>query len=343
MNHPKKKSFLRHIVSPLLKGVVSVGLLGFLFHHFGWKQIIAEVDDISWGGWIGAILILHVAQVCSTLRWQNLIEAVGNHLPFSFLFRLYYIGMFFSLCLPTLVGGDAIRWFYLYRKVGRPEASLSSILIDRASGFFILLLFLGIILPFQWASIPQPHLKIACVVIALMAIPMVWIAVQPGFFAKIAVFLERRNWKRISQFIHNFEISLEFYRRKPQALFKALFYSTLIQLMGVLEINLIARSVGLDLPWVSFFLYLPLILVVSMLPITFAGLGVREGFAVYLLGLHGVEPTKVILLSLLWYLSAVAVSLPGVVFYWFQKVPVRTAPPAEIVESELKRELTEQA
>lgn len=342
MSDSTKNNF-RQFVFTFLKVVVSIGLLGFLFHRFGWEKIVAEFEDISWGGWILAVLILHLALICGILRWQSLIKAIGNHLPFTFLSRLYYIGMFFSQCLPTLVGGDAMRWFYLYRKIGKPEASLSSILMDRAAGFFILLLFLGMTLPFQWSHIPSPHLKVAAVAITLMIIPMIWIAVQPGFFAKIASFLASRNWKRPSEFIHNFEASLEFYRQRPQTLLQALSYSIVIQLLAILEINIIARSVGIDLSWIYFFLYLPLILVVSMLPITFAGLGVREGFAIYLLGLHGIEPAKVITLSLLWYFSAIAVGLPGLVFYWFEKIPVRVKSPPKIAESELQKELTEGA
>lgn len=340
MSDSTKNNFSRFLFT-FLKVVMSVGLLGFLFNRFGWKEIVAEFENVSWGGWILAVLLLYLAQICSVLRWQNLIKAIGNFLPFTFLFRLYCIGMFFSLCLPTLVGGDAVRWFYLYRKIGKPEASLSSILIDRAAGFFILLLLLGITLPFQWSHIPHPYLKVAAVAITLMIIPMIWVVAQPGFFARIAGFLKNRNWERLSQFIHNFEASLEFYRQRPQALLQALSYSMIIQLLAILEINIIARCVGIDLPWIYFFLYLPLILVVSMLPITFAGLGVREGFAVYLLGLHGIEPAKVILLSLLWYFSAIAVGLPGLVFYWFEKIPVRAESPPEITESELQKELAE--
>lgn len=317
----------KRVIIPLLKGLISAGPLLSLFRRFGWGEIATEFREVSWGLGFLAVALLYVAQILAVLRWDLLLKAIEHSVPFSFVFRVSSIGMFFNPCLPTLVGGDAVRWFDLCRKVGRPEASFSSILIDRFAGFFVLLLFfLGGALCFGGSKIPNLDLKLGALAMVSLIIPIVLLVVRPEIFSIFSRRFQMWGWRRASESIAKFEGSLKLYREKRSARARSLVYATAIQLIGMVEVIVIARAVGIDLPMVYYFLYLPLILTVSMLPVTFSGLGVREGVAVYLFALHGVEPAKGIALSLLGYLSAVWVSSIGLVFYWFEKVPARVRP-----------------
>src|SRR5437870_4481455 len=126
-----KKKLLRVAVSVLLLGVVA------------WKMDFAKVADafahLRLTYWLLAVGVFLVAQVASSMRWRWLARPLGfQQGPAQFL-GYYFVGMFFNLVLPTSVGGDVVRAWYLDGHSGRRLPAFVSVFADRVSGLLVLL------------------------------------------------------------------------------------------------------------------------------------------------------------------------------------------------------------
>src|SRR5262249_16706501 len=91
------------------------------------------------GFWMGAVALYVGAQVVSALRWRWLAEPLGFRRPLAEFTAFYFIGMYFNLFLPTSVGGDVVRAWYLDGGSGRKLPAFLSVFVDRFSGLLVLL------------------------------------------------------------------------------------------------------------------------------------------------------------------------------------------------------------
>src|SRR6266508_3649425 len=105
---------------------VSAALLFFLLRQVDVERLVA-----IWGSvrqpflWLALALQLGGVLI-SALKWWLLLRASGQPMPYLWTVRIYLIGQFFSNFLPTQIGGDAVRVFYLTRRIGRPALALAS-------------------------------------------------------------------------------------------------------------------------------------------------------------------------------------------------------------------------
>ena len=103
-----------------LRLLCSAALLGLLAWRTNWHQVADAFAHLRWGLWLLAALLYASTQVVSSLRWQWLARPLGFALPLRRYLAFYYVGMFFNLVLPTSVGGDVVRAWYL---AGHPDAN----------------------------------------------------------------------------------------------------------------------------------------------------------------------------------------------------------------------------
>src|SRR5438128_6925729 len=112
----------------------SVTLLACLAWRIDWHQVALALRQVHWSSWLLGVGLYSATQVVSSLRWQLLAQPLGFRQPLGQFVRLYFIGMFFNLVLPTSVGGDVVRAWYLAENSRRRSAALVSVLLERGSG-----------------------------------------------------------------------------------------------------------------------------------------------------------------------------------------------------------------
>src|SRR5688572_20821764 len=123
----------------LLRAAVSGAILLVLASRMDWGQVADAVGALRWRDALAALAVHVAAQGVSAVRWQALARPLGFALPLRHFVRLYFVGMFFNLLLPTSVGGDAVRAVGLSAGAGRRLAAFLSVLLDRLSGLLVLL------------------------------------------------------------------------------------------------------------------------------------------------------------------------------------------------------------
>jgi uncharacterized protein (TIRG00374 family) len=297
------------------KLVVSALLLTILFWRVDRPTVLRTIQALPLKVFLGCAALYTLGYLISTLRWQRLLLAEGIRLPLWRLTLVYFEAAFFNLFLPTLIGGDIVRGYTIYRITQGHDASIPSILVDRLSGFAALVGIALIALGLASRQVRDPQVAVMILAVAV------------AFSAVIAVLLHDRMKERASGLLRIVRLTrfqaklqgmveaLQRYRGHRRALGQAIALSVLLQALIIVTYYLIGAGLNLGVPIAYFFLYVPLITFVAMLPVSVAGLGVREGGAVYFFAKVGVDTATALTMSLVWFsLTLVVSGLGGLVF-----------------------------
>lgn len=299
-----------------LKILVAVTLFVAIFLSLDWQLALQKLTRIHWG-WLLAGIASHVcALTLSAWRWQRLVNALNHQLSYGNAVHFYWIGSLFSTVLPSNIGGDVVR-LALARRIGSITDILSSVLMERITGFLVLLTVGAIALlsfPESEQVIPMRTPLIAILLGCLCAVPVL-IVRGSGLFNR---FVERHRSRRdlagkllskLGQLNH----SIQQYRHRRRELaitliLSVIFYGILFAYQGWMVL-----AVGGELTLAGLVFAAPLVILVSSLPISFNGLGVSEGAFVVLYTLAGVDPETALAAALLRRLCITFVASLGVI------------------------------
>jgi uncharacterized membrane protein YbhN (UPF0104 family) len=289
----------------------SAALLAVLAWRVDLVLVARTLAGARWGWWLGAVLGYAGAQGLSSLRWQVLAAPLGFRRPLREYVSLYFIGTFFNLLLPTSVGGDVVRAWYLDAGTGKRWPAFLSVLADRLIGLFVLLLLAfvaALLVPLEpWVRLPALGAGVAA------GLGLVFFLLAPSDREEPQQGLQGKVRQIAGVFV--------LYRNSPQLVFGTAILSALIQVANVFLLWMLGQAAGLPLPLAYCFVLMPLVSLLTLLPISVGGLGVREGALVLLLGPLGIAAGQAVTLSLLWFSVFVAAGLAGAGLYLAGRLP----------------------
>ena len=282
------------------KVAISAILLTFIFKKAGLENIISHLQSMDLRFFFLASLLYIGIVFIAALRWQLLLD---EPYPTSQLFSLYFIGSFFNHILPGTVGGDSVKIYYLYKDTRKSGSSIGSVFLDRYIGL-VALLAIGLV-----SSIIANR--------ELSQIGLQWMipSVLAVFIVGSLLVFGLRIGKRFS-FMHNFYDYFHTYLNKKGTMLKTFVMSLVIHFITITMIFVIARGMGQRLPFTALFVFMPIIITITTVPITISGFGVREAAFTLLFGLIGIPPQMCTSISFLWFLAMAATSLIGLVEYF---------------------------
>lgn len=293
------ESRVKKILFFVVKLTVSATALYIIFSKTDSGQTFAILKNIDILFFLAAALLFIVSQFIASVRWKLLLP---EKFKIKRLFSLYMIGSFFSSFLPGMVGGDVVKGYYLNKHSKKLSLTLASIFMDRYMGY-VSLMTVGILaFPFAMHYFGESIYK--------WTIPILFAVFVIGSL----LFFSLQIGKRFSLLAEFYEYLTSLKSRKD-VLIKTFLISLLIQFTSFSKIIILAVALDVDIPLLVFIGFLPIVITISSLPISIAGLGVREGSAVVLLGLIGVKPEAATALALAWFFSTVVGSLPGLLVY----------------------------
>jgi uncharacterized protein (TIRG00374 family) len=316
---------MKKTATTILKFAVSFGILVLIAFKIDTKELWHILKQANIGYFIASVLVYYVVQLFSAYRWYLLLKPLGLKTKFSKILSFYFLGMYFNFFLPTAIGGDAVRVYYLHKEEKRLSHSTASVFLDRDLGMAALLI-------------------IATLVAALAKTTINGIALAPIFglisvafmFANLAIFyrptynllhsvLKLTRMERVDHKVESLFNAVNSYRGQSGLMSAAMGLSFIIQLGGIFSNSLIAKSVALETThgWMDFLVFIPAISLISMNPLSVAGTGWREySYKIFFqsaaLGSPELAAEKAIALGLLWLGVLIATSLPGGIIYIFQ-------------------------
>lgn len=309
----------RKILLFVIRTVVSVFLMGFLLFNLGKENLLGFPSYLNNASYIFlalSILTFIATVTLGAVRWGKLLEVQDIKFKFLSILQLTFIGFFFSNFLPGLVAGDAVKLFYTAKNTRNTVGTLASILLDRILGISALLVIVVFALFFSF-NIPEIK-KISLFVFILFILFL--IAVFLFFNLKSSSIL-RRIYK-ISVFnlgnkIKTFKNSIVVYRDKKNILAYAFLLALVIQFLMVAVCYFMGLFFNLRVPFHYFLLFIPIIQLITFLPITIGGIGTREWTFVLLFTTASglISKMDAFALSIGFYLATLITSLPGAIAY----------------------------
>jgi glycosyltransferase 2 family protein len=254
------------------------------------------------------VLTALVGVILSAWRWQRvlLLFDVGVALPS--LFSHYLVGLLVGNVLPSTIGGDVVRVARASNTVGSAEVSFGSVVLERLTGFIglPLLVFAGFAV--RPSLIHHAHAWIALFVAGLAVAMLAVILVLAGHPRLAGRYADKESWSRFIGAVHTGVGRL---RREPRHIGFILFATVVFQSSQVLMFGLIFRALDLPVPIAAVIAFAPAVLMLQVLPISFSGLGVREGALVLFLHSFHVSNAQGGAAGLLWWGSMLVVSMLG--------------------------------
>jgi uncharacterized membrane protein YbhN (UPF0104 family) len=269
--------------------------------------------------WImgGTALVFLGTVLMNARRWQIITDALGFTKRFAELAEYCYVGMFFNLFLPSTVGGDFSRCYYISKGTGKYAQALYSVLADRASGIAVLFASatIGICLSPGARELPW-QLKWPVFVGALGLF-----CIMPFMPALTRRVLGDSHW--ITRQFNN--SSAQVFWKDKRLVMATLSWSLVTQLIMVLCHIGVAAALGIadKLPLWYYFVFYPCVAVLGFVTPSFNGIGIREWAYTYFLVLMHVDRATALTYALMWLALTTLLSLVGGMVY----VGAKLAPP----------------
>lgn len=292
----------------LFKLLVALALLAFLFWEVDPQQAWQTITTAT--PWmVGAALLMQLlSQLTAAVRWKLIMDRLDFHHSLSFYIASYFKGALFNQVLPTSIGGDAYRIAEVHAHGAPLKEAFYAIFIDRIVGLVGLLLLN--VLALWWAP---ADLLPAVLLYGLISITL---AALTGFALLLWLhrFTPLYRWKPTRLFA---ELSERFYRvyRHPRDMAVQIGLSLLTHLFAMLAIFGLGHAVGINQPIGIYLALTPPAILLTILPLSFAGWGVREGALIGLFMLVGAAQAQVLAMSVLYGMILIFAALPGVFFY----------------------------
>jgi len=255
-----------------------------------------------------AILVTFVGIVLSAWRWQRVLAVFDVHVPLSTLTKHYLAGQFVGNVLPSTIGGDVLRVSRSSNDTGSTTIAFASVALERLTGFVALplLVFIGFLLKPSLRN--EDHAWVALLVAGITLVVLTLILLLAGHPRLAGRFTNNTNWTRFIGAIH---LGVDNMRHRPRQAAAVLATALIYQASVVVAVALIFRTLDLPVPIAAAFAFVAAVAMVQVLPLSFNGLGVREGMLVLFLVPLGVSKAQAIAAGLLWLTAMLVVSMCG--------------------------------
>jgi hypothetical protein len=289
----------RRAVRWLVRAAVTVGIVVYIAVDVDTGDLARALTHVEAGPFALAFALYLVGQQLSAYKWWLLGRSVGLDRPLGDYTRFYFIGMFFNLFGPSTLGGDVVRGLYL-GDGRRPGLALNSVLFDRASGLaWLMALGAAALLLFPDYGFPWP--LTASLVAGGVALVLGWWTCP-----RIVRLLPEKS--RIRRQV---EHDLGPFWRDSRMLVAASAVSVVFHLTQVAVQYVLARALGVVVPFSYCLILHPVISVMTALPVSIAGFGVREGGYLYFLTRMNFDDSIAVSMGLLWFAETVLAGLVG--------------------------------
>jgi uncharacterized membrane protein YbhN (UPF0104 family) len=286
---------MRRILLSTVKILISAALLYFALRKVNLYDLASRLDIASLG-WIGLAIAVTFLQIfLGALRWREISADCGAPLATTQAFRFNLIGAFFNQTLPSSIGGDAVRLWLVARGGAGWRAATYSIFVDRAIGLIALAIVIVASLPWSYRLIDDSNGRSA-----LLFVDFAALAGGAGF-----LILGRLPWPWLKRWwgthhLHACSVianRLIFSRKRGP---KLAVLSFLVHLLAVVIAWCVVRSIAAPVLFGQIFQLIPPVMLITMLPISIAGWGVREATMGLAFGYAGLVSNEGVNVSLLF-------------------------------------------
>ncbi|MDD4957096.1 MAG: lysylphosphatidylglycerol synthase transmembrane domain-containing protein [Candidatus Omnitrophica bacterium] len=317
--------FKKPVVRNTLKTILALSILLYLFSKVDLKTFSSIARTIKPGYISLALIISFCSMFLSSYKWHLLLRSRNVRINYINSTKAYFVGNFFNSFLPGTVGGDVVKIYRLRDTTDKFEDIFSTTLMDRFIGFvasLVMIIFAAVLN----LGIFESNNNLLFVILILSTVTLLFLLLlfnkplfkkldfiyKPAF--KLLKFMNlEEKCARLYNSTHNF-------RHQIPVLAANFGLSLAVKVLYVVLSYFVGLSVNLGVDLYYFFVFVPLVGCLSLIPVSFNGLGVREGISYLFYTRAGAEIENILIYSLLTYLVALVISILGGVVYVYEEL-----------------------
>ncbi|MEA2898723.1 MAG: glycosyltransferase 2 family protein [Bradyrhizobium sp.] len=310
----------------LAKVLLSLSLLILVLSRIEFGQVVALL--FKWSTALGilvAVCALVIQSILAAYRQIEILGVFGYQIGFMQSLRVWFSGLFVTQVAVTFIAGDFIRSVQLMGEGVPRRIAGRAIALDRLIGLAVLLLMVAAIVPYVLSLSEDAHLRLSLMFLAIASVAGVVAIMAAGFLPSL---FSRIPWPLVQHRLIDIAVDLagvsRFAVAAPRRLLAIVGLSLVMHLLNVFGIVIIARSLGIGDSANVAAIAIPVMLL-AMLPISFAGWGVREAAMVTGMGLLHVLPSLALATSVGFGFSMIFASLPGLFGLLHKNTKIREA------------------
>ncbi len=303
----------------LLKILVSTTLLIFVANNVDFSRIFELLKSFETSSILITIVVLVIQILIANIRWMILLNVLNFRLTYIELLQYFWIGIFFNQMLPSSIGGDAARIYYLRKSSGNIKSATLGVFLDRIFGIAGLSFLAWSVLFFLPSALDDSIIQSG-------------IIISFGVFGLVSVLFvldylpfNLPNWK-IIRGLNSLSLNARNAILSRNFGLVLIILSISIHLLSVIVFIALSEGMALDINWLDMLSIIPLIILFTLIPISFAGWGLREGVMIVGMGYLNVQLEQALALSILYGLLVLITSIPGGLFWLFNyKMNIKSA------------------
>ncbi len=304
----------------LTRTTITLALLLFLAYQMDLGELVAILFSANPILILLATLVHVLSVLLSVFRWRTILVNFDIHIDFSPLAKISFIGFFFNLFLPSGIGGDFFRAYYLSKRKDRGmSTTLTTTVLERSAGLCALLVIGTLFASLQnirVEGIPLLYVFLALITLYLLGNLVLF---HSWMHRRISSFLRNRHLQQIEAKMELVYGGLRRLLGNRSSMLMAFLLSLLIQLLAVVIVWMAALAIDIDAPFRIFLIFVPLINLSIMVPLTINGIGLRESLFYLLFSQIGFPLEMAVSLSLVTFSVYLLTAIPGSILYSLYK------------------------
>lgn len=286
----------------------SIILLMFVMRAVIIEEILFTLSKLNLWIYFASFAVYLGNKLISSYRWQLLLQVQNINLGLLELYKINLLGLVFNSVLPSTVGGESVRIYWLVNKY--PEEKTPSViatLADKILGLIALVFLVFVVLPFN-TLIDDQIRNIGIVLLGSILLIILSAVLAPNSgIAKMVRRLMFSNWLKIMY--DKTIVSLNKYRNEKRIVAKSFLLAVVFQTIAVVNQYLRFKSLDIDVSLLYLFLAIPVTTLIVTIPISIGGLGLREISLIGLLAVTGIENHEVFSYTIVGYSALLLMSI----------------------------------
>jgi uncharacterized protein (TIRG00374 family) len=311
--------------STVLKLGIAVAVLAFIFKKMDMGQMKTTLQSTAgeWPWLLGGFLLCLLPIMLCMARWKMILDAQDMKLGWRRVNSIFFVGLFFNSFMIGPTGGDLVKAYYTARETNHKKTeAVSSILIDRIIGLLVIALIVGVMILTRWDFFMAqavsrvyawPALS-ACVILlggSVVAFSVHLFEVFPWIKKWNHIRLVGKVLETVERVYNAFYVC----RANPRLLLRLALTSVVVQLSFAGVGWCVGNALGINVTFIDYLSFIPLIGLISAIPLTPGGTGIREFASIQLWSTLGVTDDKALLLAFIPFIFMLIWGLPGGILF----------------------------
>jgi len=302
-----------------IKLFFSLGILWLLAYSVDIKSLQDSLRAINYETIIYVLCLILLIRFIMALRWKLLLSYYHINASILKLLEILFVSNAVGYLLPSGLGTDIIRTYELSRNEGNSEKILASVFLDRVFGLISMILLALFASWYAYYSDQIDYKTPAIITFSALMLPIVFLAARFILSHGINKSGSGKVFKKISTFYNKFISALHKTAMPTSGLCALIILSVSVQLIRSLMFVVIFIGMGVDIALIQYFIFIPVVFILMLIPISIGGLGVRESALYAFFGPLGLSIATCTVAGLVFHALQLIMIVPGLILLMLRK------------------------